>query len=220
VTIDSRLGTIVALEGGGMKRIAIFLLLALPALTACGSRQAVPEPAAYAGMVRDPAPKVDANSLPDAEGGEAVRLRAAAGGLLLVYFGYTLCPDVCPTTMSDVRVALDGLTPSQRRRVRVAMVTVDPRRDTPAVLTHYVHAFFRRGLALRTTDERLLAAVARSFGAAYRVTKEKDGTIDVMHTAYVYAVDDTGHVRLQWAFGTPARSYRQDVRQLLQETAA
>lgn len=205
-----------------MSRLALVLLLVVPALTACGSKASAPapQPAAYAGMVRDPAPRVDATTLPDAESGDPVRLRAPSRGLLLVYFGYTLCPDVCPTTMSDVRVGLGRLTKAEHRRVRVAMITVDPRRDTPAVLTHYVHAFFPRGFALRTTDRRRLAAVARDFGAAYRVTREKDGTVDVMHTAFVYAVDARGRVRLQWAFGTPAASYRKDIRRLLRETPA
>lgn len=206
-----------------MSRLALVLLLVVPALTACGSEASAPlvtEPAAYAGMVRDPAPRVDGATLPNAESGDPVRFRAASRGLLLVYFGYTLCPDVCPTTMSDVRVGLAGLSASERNRVRLAMITVDPRRDTPAVLTHYVQAFFPRGLALRTTDPRRLAAVARSFGAAYRVTREKDGTIDVMHSAFVYAVDAKGRVRLQWAFGTPAASYRKDIRRLLRESPA
>ena len=107
--------------------------------------------------------------------------------------------------MSDLRVALGGLPAAQRRNVQLAMITVDPRRDTPAVLTHYVHAFFPRGLALRTADPKLLAQVAKTFGAAYRVTTEKDGSVDVLHTPFVYAVDDTGRLRVQWSFGTPSR---------------
>jgi protein SCO1/2 len=202
-----------------VSRLALALLLVVPALSACGSETPAPapEPAAYAGMVRDPAPRVDGTTLPDAESGDPFRFRAGRRGVLLVYFGYTQCPDVCPTTMSDVRVGLAGLSASERNRVRVAMITVDPRRDTPAVLTHYVHAFFPRGLALRTTDPRRLTAVARSFGAAYRVTRQKDGTVDVMHSAFVYAVDANGRSRLQWAFGTPAASYRKDIRRLLRE---
>ena len=201
-----------------MKRLAAALLLVSLLLAGCGSQQAPPpKPAPFAGIVRDPAPAVDEAALPDASGTGDVHFRAGSGGVLLVYFGYTLCPDVCPTTMSDVRVALDGLPESERRRVQMAMITVDPRRDTPSVLTHYVHAFFPRGLALRTTDRKLLARVAKTFGAAYRVTTEKDGTVEVMHTAFVYAVDDSGHLRVQWAFGTRPAGYRKDIRLLLRE---
>jgi protein SCO1/2 len=167
--------------------------------------------------VRDPAPVVDEATLPDAShGGTPFRFRAGSHGLLLVFFGYTLCPDVCPTTMADLRIALGGLPAAERRDVQLAMITVDPRRDTPSVLTHYVHVFFPRGLALRTAEPKLLARVAKTFGAAYRVTTEKDGTVDVLHTPFVYAVDDTGRLRMQWPSGTPPVAYRKDIRLLLE----
>lgn len=188
-------------------------LAALALLAGCGGEGAAVE---YAGMVRDPAPVVDADALPDAAtSGRPLPFRATEDGLLLVYFGYTQCPDVCPTTMGDVRTALDELDPHQRRRVQVAMVTVDPDRDTDAVLTRYVRAFFRGGHALRTADATLLARAARAFGAGYDVTKEKDGTVEVAHTAHTYAVDDEGRLRVQWAFGTPPADYLADIRTLL-----
>jgi protein SCO1/2 len=193
------------------------VLLALP--VGCGGDDAPARQ--YAGMVRDPAPVVDGNALPDAtRDGRPMTLRASEGGLLLVYFGYTECPDVCPTTMGDVRTALDELTPAERGRVRVAMVTVDPDRDTNTVLSNYIHAFFRDGHALRTGDPRLLARVAKAFGAGYEVTKAKDGTVEVAHTAYTYAVDEEGRLRLQWAFGTPARDFQEDIRALLRDSGS
>ncbi len=167
--------------------------------------------------MQEPNPVVDGETLPDvSHGSTPFSFRAAPNGLLLVYFGYTQCPDVCPTTMSDLRVALGGLPAAQRRNAQVALITVDPRRDTPAVLTRYVHAFFPRGLALRTADPKLLARVAKTFGAAYSVTKTKDGGFDVMHTAFVYAVDDRGRLRVQWSFGTRPATYRKDIRLLLE----
>jgi protein SCO1/2 len=191
-------------------------LTTLVLLAGCGGDGAAVE---YAGMVREPAPVVDAAALPDAaSSGRPLPFRAAEDGLLLVYFGYTQCPDVCPTTMGDVRTALDELDPGQRRRVQVAMVTVDPDRDTDAVLTRYVHAFFRNGHALRTADAALLARVAREFGAGYDVTKAKDGTVEVAHTAHTYAVDDEGRLRVQWAFGTSPADYLADIRTLLDDT--
>ena len=191
--------------------------LTLLAVAGCGSRTSTPAAQPLSGVVRDPAPAVDTITLPDAsDHGRPLPLRAAAGGVLLVYFGYTRCPDVCPTTMADIRVALAGLLTSERNRVHVAMITVDPRRDTPAVLARYVHVFFPRGSALRTTDPKRLARVAKEFGAAYHVTRKKDGTIDVLHTTYVYAVDDTGHLRVQWGYGTRPTTYRNDIHLLLQ----
>jgi protein SCO1 len=209
----------VSVPGIGIRALVAAFLLAIMVPAGCGSQVEKPRSATLSGIVRDPTPVVDTATLPDvSNGGTASRFRADPGGLLLVYFGYTLCPDVCPTTMSDLRIALGGLPAAQRKTVRPAMITVDPRRDTPAVLTHYVHAFFPRGLALRTADPRLLARVAKTFGAAYRVTKEKDGSVDVMHTAFVYAVDDTGHLRVQWSFGTRPATYRKDIRLLLEES--
>jgi len=193
-----------ASRGRGTARTgtAAALALAVLALAGCGSHSATPAAPQLSGLVRDPAPAVDRLTLPNvAARGRPLRFRAAPGGLLLVYFGYTRCPDVCPTTMSDVRVALAGLGASERQRVRMAMVTVDPRRDTPGVLTHYVHSFFPHGAALRTADGVRLERVAKEFGAAFRVTRKKNGKVAVLHTTYVYAVDDTGHLRVQWGSG-------------------
>jgi protein SCO1/2 len=168
------------------------------------------------GVVREPAPGVDVASFPDAaRSGKPVRFRADPGGLLLVYFGYTLCPDVCPTTMSDIRLALADLTAAERDRVRVGVITVDPDRDTARVLTHYVRSFVRDGHALRTEDDALLARVARAFGAGYGVTKTEEGEVEVSHTAFTYAVDDRGRLVLQWPFGTRWEDLRDDIETLL-----
>ena len=136
-----------------MRRLAVALVLGSLALAGCGSDAATPEQSPLSGIVQEPNPVVDGDTLPDvSHGSTPFGFRATPNGLLLVYFGYTQCPDVCPTTMADVRVALGGLPAAQRRNVQMAMITIDPRRDTPAVLTRYVHAFFPRGLALRTAD--------------------------------------------------------------------
>jgi protein SCO1 len=72
-------------------------------------------------------------------------MRADDGEVLLVYFGYTSCPDICPTTMADIRLALEACHRDLAERVSVAMVTVDPERDTTEVLTGYLGYFFDRG---------------------------------------------------------------------------
>jgi protein SCO1/2 len=200
-----------------MRRLVVVLLLGSLALGGCGSNASKPTP--LSGTVRDPVPFVDRETLPDvSHGGTPFRFRAGHGGLLLVYFGYTLCPDVCPTTLSDLRIAVAGLPAAQRKSVQLAMITVDPRRDTPAVLTHYVHAFFPHGVALRTTDPKRLAQVAKTLGASYLVTRKKNGTVDVVHTTFVYAVDDSGFLRVQWSFGTRPGTYRKDIHLLLERS--
>ena len=188
------------------------LLVALVA-PACGDDAAADD--ALAGIVREPAPVVGELRLPDAVTGEQVALRAAPGGLLVVYFGYLSCPDVCPTTMADLRTALGTLDRAARARVDVVMTTVDPGRDTGVALRAYVQAFVPEGRALRTEDDAVLRAVAAPFGADYRVGTSAAGAVEVSHTAFVYVVDDQGVLRLTWPFGTTAKDLASDLERLL-----
>jgi protein SCO1/2 len=133
---------------------------------------------------------------------------------LIVYFGYTSCPDVCPTTMAGLRTVLQDLG-DDADRVQVAMATVDPTRDTDEVITGYVQGFIPGGHALRTTDDAALRAVADVFGAFYQVTSADDGTEEVVHSGSVYAVDDQGRLRVTWTFGTPPADIANDIEILL-----
>ena len=167
------------------------------------------------GYTLDPAPQVGGLSLPDAAAGEApMSLRAGSGGLLLVFFGYTNCPDVCPLTMSEIRRALGDL--GEPDRVQVAMVTVDPARDTAQVLTSFVRSFVPDGHALRTTDDAELRSIADTLGVSYSVTTASDGRVEVAHTGSVFVVDSTGEVRLVWTFGTTADDMSADLAALLE----
>jgi protein SCO1 len=166
------------------------------------------------GYTRDPAPRVDTAALPDvSRGAEAFEFRAPAGGLLVVYFGFTNCPDVCPTTMSDLGRALDDLG-DDAERVAVAMVTVDPVRDTD-VLAEYVQSYVPDAHAIATDDVTLLRDVAEAFGASFDVTTSPDGEVEVTHSSHLFAVDDTGTLALTWPFGTPVDDLAADLRQLL-----
>ncbi len=171
-------------------------------------------PAQPAGIVRDPAPTVGGFSLPLADGTQQAFV-GPEGGYLLVYFGYTHCPDICPTTMADLRLALLDVG-DDADRFEVAFVTVDPDRDTYEDLQRYVDAFFGDGLALRTDDDARLREVVTGFGADYDVVTV-DGEIEVGHTAYLYAVDDLGRMRLQWPFGISADDIANDLEILLGE---
>ncbi len=142
---------------------------------------------------------------------------APAGELYLVYFGYTMCPDVCPTTLSDLRVALDDLPAALERRVTVALATVDPERDTTAVLTEYLAAIFDHSLALRTTSDAELETAADAFGVRWQVDPHAPGeAYGVAHTAVTYVVDDTGTVVVEWPFGFSTRNITSDIKYLLQ----
>lgn len=141
------------------------------------------------------------------------------GGLTVVFFGYTYCPDICPTSLAEMRLAIKGLPKGDRNRVTVAFVTVDPARDTPAKLSAYLDNFFTDGpwLALRTTDRRLLKRAERAFGAAHEIGKrDARGDYEVTHTTRTYAVTQDGSVALEWPFGTPGIDIAGDLKILLE----
>jgi len=173
---------------------------------------------AFRGIVVTPGRSVAKVSLPDAtDGNRDVAMEAEPGHVLLVYFGYTSCPDVCPTTLSDLREALhDDRVAPDAGRVDLAMVTIDPARDTGEVLTSYVRSFVPGAHALRTDDDARLRAAADAFGAQYSVTVPPDGgEEEVSHSGFVYAVDDRGDVVAQWSFGTTPDDLAHDLRWLL-----
>lgn len=194
-------------------RVGVGLVLLALAVCACA---ATPQ---LAGAVRNPPLQVGDVRLPDvAAGGEPVTLTARSGELTLVYFGYTSCPDICPTTLSDISVALAGLPDELASRVTVALVTVDPARDTDARLAEYLGFFFDRAMALRTTDAGVLNAAAAAFGVRYEVEEHAAGDLeyDVAHTAITYVVADTGAVLVEWPFGFEADAMTSDLRILLE----
>lgn len=177
---------------------------------------------ALAGIVRDPSLEVAGISLPTASPTpEPMAMKAKAGELLLVYFGYTSCPDVCPTTMTDISIALKDLPAKLAKRVNVAMVTVDPERDTAMVLTGYLAHFFDTGVGLRTDDPATLQQAATAFGVKYEVEQHTPGeTYAVSHSAITYVVDDTGRVVVEWPFGFDSADMTSDITHLLTTTTS
>ena len=198
---------------------AVFRLLAIGfgLLTVVASCSADLRSGALAGAVRTPPLVVASISLPDVGNDAAlVTMKAPPDELYLVYFGYTSCPDVCPTTMSDISVALGDLSDAEANKVTVAMVTVDPERDTAGFLTDYLDHFFDHSIALRTTDAAQLAAAAKAFGVKWEVAPHSPGdSYSVAHTAVTYVVDDTGTVVVEWPFGLDSEDMTSDLSTLL-----
>lgn len=202
-------------NGGG--RIAALIAAAALVASACGS-DAASEPT-LSGIVRDPAPQVDLVALPSlSEPGSEVEFRADDGGIQVVYFGFTNCPDVCPTTLADLTVALRLLDDDQADRVEVVMVGVDPERDNE-VLDQYVKTFISDAVAAGTDDTELLDEAGEPFGASWEVRTVEDGRVEVDHSPFLYAVDDEGQLVLTWQFGASSEDMAQDLETLLERTA-
>ena len=130
-----------------------------------------------------------------ADNGETVTADHFKGKVVLLYFGYTFCPDVCPLTLSNLTLVLDKLG-DKAKDVRVLFVTVDPNRDTLDVLKQYTDAFAPQVVGLRG-DDNAIAALAKRYRVAYSVTPAHDGQpYAVTHSSAIYTFDETGRVRL------------------------
>ncbi|KVM68901.1 MULTISPECIES: SCO family protein [Burkholderia] len=134
-------------------------------------------------------------SLPDSSG----KLRTLAdfkGRAVVLFFGYTHCPDVCPTTLAELAQAMQQLGP-EAKRVQVLLVTLDPERDTAPLLAQYVAAFDPSFIALRPADDAQLRQVAKDFRIYYaRAAGKTPGSYTMDHTAASYVFDPDGKLRL------------------------
>ena len=135
---------------------------------------------------------------------------------MALYFGFTSCPDVCPTTLGHLRGALRDLG-DEADKVQVAMVSIDPARDTPEVLNEYVGSFVDDYRAYRTEDPALLGTAEATFGvtATRQETSSESGYYTFDHTATVFVVDPSGTVVLEWPYGTSPSAMAGDLRRLL-----
>lgn len=133
---------------------------------------------------------------------------------VVLFFGYTHCPDVCPTTMAELAQALQQLGPDAKR-VQVLFVTVDPERDTPRVLSQYVQAFNPSFVGLRPSDAQL-AKVAKDFRVYYaKVPGASPDSYTMNHTAASYVFDPSGKLRLFVRDGQGAQPWVHDLKLLL-----
>jgi protein SCO1/2 len=165
------------------------IALASPFLLGCG-----PEAQWHATDITGSLPALDF-TLTRADDGKTVTANDFKGDVILLYFGYTFCPDICPLTLSNLSLALKQLG-DKAKDVRVLFVTVDPDRDTLAVLKDYTAAFGPHVIGLRG-DADQLAALAKRYRVAYSVTPATDDTpYTVNHSPAIYVFDETGRARL------------------------
>lgn len=148
------------------------------------------------------------------DGGKVLDKAALKGHWTVVFLGFTHCPDVCPTTLSDFAAALRQLGPDAER-VQVIFVTVDPERDTPELLRQFVPAF-NPGFLGMYSDRETLRQLAKEFKVVYQKTAVKapdDYLID--HSAGTYVYDPQGNLRLLMPYGSRPDAIARDLKTLL-----
>lgn len=141
------------------------------------------------------------------------------GKVVAMFFGYTQCPDVCPTTMTEMVAVKQALSAGGRAdgdKLQVLFVTVDPERDTPAIMKNYMAAFDPAFLALYASSPEQLAALAKDYKVYYKkVDGKAPGSYTMDHSAGLYLYDTQGRLRLYARYGSSVESLTADIRQLL-----
>ena len=166
----------------------------------------------YGTVLADPEPA--AEFVLTSDSGEEVGLNAFADQVVLMYFGYTFCPDICPASLAELADALE-LLGDEREDVQVVMVSVDPVRDTPEALAEYL-GFFDPSFVGLTGSPDDIAAVAAAYNVFYQA---QEGTVAtgylVDHLASVMVIDRQGRLVETLGYGTPAEQIAADVAEWL-----
>jgi protein SCO1 len=145
--------------------------------------------------------------------GRVVTDRDFRGKWLIIYFGYTSCPDACPTALSDITAALEQLGPLADK-VQPLFITVDPDRDTPEVMADYAGSFDPRFLGLRGTAEETAAAAAE-FRVTYVVRKLGHDAYAIDHSSFIYLMNPDGALAKLLTGDLPGHQLADELRQLI-----
>ncbi len=187
--------------------------VALTAMLVCGLAACSAEKVAFKGIDITGAEYARQLSLPDTSGKPRV-LNEFKGKVVVVFFGYTQCPDVCPTTLAEIAEVKSKLG-ADGDKVQPILVTVDPERDTPEVLSAYAASFGRDVVALRGSLEQTRAA-AKEFKVFYaKVPGKTEGSYTMDHTAGSYVFDTQGRIRLFIRHGGGVDAMASDLKQLI-----
>ena len=151
------------------------------------------------------------------QSGERMRLSDLAGTAVMMFFGYTFCPDICPATLVRMREVKAALSEADAARFTGIFISVDPARDTPERLGQYVE-FFDPGFVGLTGSEDELEDVARRYGAQFMIPdgQPKDGYL-VNHSSIGYLIDPAGHVRALYYGDETIDAIAANVREVLEE---
>jgi protein SCO1/2 len=198
-----------------MRRRDVLVLGSVLILAAIGLGYSLLKPYTFHGSVLEPlqsAPEIQLTNFD----GQAFQLSQQRGKVVLLFFGYTSCPDVCPTTLAEFRKVFAELGPKSAQ-VRAVFITVDPERDTPDKIAAYVTIFHPDFLGL-TGSPADLEAVYKAYGV-FREKQESGSAAGylVSHTATVYVIDKQGNLRLTFPYGLGWEAMFKDIRHLLNE---
>jgi protein SCO1 len=186
-------------------------------LSACGSLQTLfaPTPtSAPSGVAIDPPKQMPDFTLTDTNA-KPVKLSELRGKVVMIFFGYTHCPDICPFSLASFRLVKRELG-TDASRVQFVMISVDGTRDTPEILGRYVKAFDTDFIGL-TGDENDVRKIGLNYGVHFE-KQQPTGTEAaylVAHTTYTYLLDAQGQWRMVFPFKTPVESVAADIRKVI-----
>jgi len=196
-----------------IRRTWLALAFALAASLGAGCDKLGPNKSPFTGVDVTGAKMGGELRLKDPSGKER-SLAEFKGKVVALFFGYTHCPDVCPTTLADMAKAM-ALLGADAPRVQVLFVTVDPKRDTPALLGQYVPAFHPSFIGL-SGDAGATTKAAKDFNIYYQERPGRDAASYTMdHTAQSFVIDKEGRLRLVWPYGIEPAQMASDLKVLL-----
>lgn len=190
-------------------RTILFGVLVAHIVSAC-------TPYTFRGATLEPPDQAVDFTLTD-QNGQPFSLAEQRGNVVLLFFGYTNCPDICPATLSDMQLVLNRLG-DKASNVRVVFITVDPERDTVEKLQRFTARFDERIVGL-TGDSPQLVAVYQAYGAGATRRELPNSALKYAmdHTATTTVIDKTGQRRLLFGFGSPVEDMTSDIQALLNE---
>jgi protein SCO1/2 len=198
-----------------MRRSVILIIVGVILGLAVAAGAALARPYAVRGSYIDPPILAQDFVLTDGQGADW-RLADQRGSLVLMFFGYTLCPDICPATLGTLKQVRAQLG-AQASDVLVVFVTVDPQRDTPDRIGKYVTAFDPTFVALSGSEEAL-EPVWKAYGVFRAISENASGAgYLVDHSTRTYLIDRGGNLRATYTFGAPLEDLVQDIRFFLKE---
>jgi len=145
-----------------------------------------------------------------------VSLSDYKGKLVLLYFGYTFCPDICPTNLGNLARAYQQLTPSEKEQTQILFISVDPDRDTPDRLKQYAD-YFNSGMIGLTGKKSNIDNITDRYGVVYAIHQEKpdETTYSVDHSAFTYIINKKGELVEQLPHATSSDVFTQQIRHFM-----